>query len=96
MFILEAGDQYGFSPKADEIISPVYDKLNYEGQDDVDFDAYSRLVFLDALMCTGKTHVAQQYFNRHPHSSVLAVTFRISLAKYLSTRLFLNCYLICL
>jgi hypothetical protein len=35
-------------------------------------------------MGTGKTHVAQQYLNQHPHASVLAVTFRISLAKYLS------------
>jgi hypothetical protein len=48
---------------------------------------------LDAPMGTGKTHVAQQYLSRHPRSSILAVTFRISWAKYLSTRLSLNCYL---
>lgn len=44
-------------------------------------------------MGTGKTFFAEQYLTRNISSSVLASTFRISLAKYMSSRLDLNCYL---
>jgi hypothetical protein len=92
MFILEPADQYGFVPTEDEIIKSSHDKLNFAGSEDIDFDACSRLLSLDAPMGTGKTHVSQQYLSRHREKSVLAITFRISLAKYTSERLGLKCY----
>ncbi|KAI8575167.1 hypothetical protein K450DRAFT_263007 [Umbelopsis ramanniana AG] len=92
MYILETADQYGFVPTEEEIIKSPHDKLNFAGSEDIDFDACSRLVFLDAPMGTGKTHVSQWYLSRHGEKSVLAITFRISLAKYTSERLGLKCY----
>ncbi|KAI9326674.1 hypothetical protein BD770DRAFT_303430, partial [Pilaira anomala] len=45
-------------------------------------------------MGAGKTFVADQFIRRLPRTaSVLAITFRISLAKYLATRLNMSCYL---
>lgn len=94
MFILECGEQYGFVPADDELIYSDYPKLNFNGQGDINFNACSRVVFLDAPMGAGKTYVADEYIKSLPSAaSVLSVTFRISLAQYLAARLNLNSYL---
>lgn len=94
MFILECGEQYGFVPADDELIYSDYPKLNFNGQEDINFNACSRVVFLDAPMGAGKTYVDDEYIKSLPSTaSVLSVTFRISLAQYLASRLNLNSYL---
>lgn len=62
-FILECGDQYGFSPLPDEIIDSPYKKLNFNGRENINFDSCGMLVFLDAPMGSGKTFVAEQFLD---------------------------------
>ncbi|KAK9345822.1 hypothetical protein V1522DRAFT_442685 [Lipomyces starkeyi] len=92
--VLECGEQYGFAPSHDEVIrlgeTP---KLNWSGRQDISFDDYCRLYLLDAPMGTGKTHAVRQYLRRRPQLSVLSITFRQALARYLSQELGLKCYL---
>ncbi|KAK9372900.1 uncharacterized protein V1513DRAFT_359389, partial [Lipomyces chichibuensis] len=51
------------------------------------------LFFLDAPMDTGKTHTVREYLRANPWLSVLSITLRQSLARYLSAELGLPCYL---
>ncbi|KAK9343365.1 hypothetical protein V1522DRAFT_438235 [Lipomyces starkeyi] len=60
---------------------------------DISFDGDYRLFFLDAPMGTGKTHSVREYLRANPWLSVLSITFRQSLARYLSSELGLACYL---
>ncbi|KAI9354151.1 hypothetical protein BD770DRAFT_428973 [Pilaira anomala] len=83
-FIPECRDQLGFVSLSNETINSPYQKLNFNSRDDIGFDTCSRMVFLDAPMGAGKTFVADQFVKRLPKSAlVLAITCRISLAKYL-------------
>ncbi|KAK9328035.1 hypothetical protein V1520DRAFT_13625 [Lipomyces starkeyi] len=52
-----------------------------------------RLFFLDAPMGTGKTHCVREYLRANSWLSVLSITFRQSLARYLSSEFGLSCYL---
>ncbi|KAK9328763.1 hypothetical protein V1520DRAFT_202937 [Lipomyces starkeyi] len=52
-----------------------------------------RLFFLDAPMGAGKTHAIREYRIANRWLSVLSITFRQSLARYLSSELGLTCYL---
>lgn len=88
VFIFECGDQYGFHPLEDELIMPTHSRINFNnGADDINLDEYKRVVFLDAPMGTGKNHLAKQYINMLDPATtvVLSITFRISLAKYLTS-----------
>ncbi|KAK9428233.1 hypothetical protein V1505DRAFT_294059, partial [Lipomyces doorenjongii] len=67
--------------------------INWQGRHDVSFDGDYRLYFLDAPMGTGKTHAVREYLTANPALSVLSITFRQSLARYLSKELNLDCYL---
>ncbi|KAK9311236.1 hypothetical protein V1524DRAFT_450410 [Lipomyces starkeyi] len=68
-------------------------KINWQGREDISFDGDYRLFFLDAPMGTGKTHSVREYLRANPWLSVLSITFRQSLARYLSSELGLACYL---
>lgn len=94
-WLLCTAEQEGFSVTCDnQFIDTPYAKLNYNGRCDIDFDDFdTKLVVLDAPMGSGKTFVAEQYIARHKEASVLIVTFRISLARYLANRFSVNCYL---
>jgi hypothetical protein len=91
---MERGDQYGFVASPGEIIVFPYKKSNFNGRVDIDFDECKRVVFLDVPMVNGKSFVAEEHIKGiDPKKTVLSVTFRISVAKYLATRLSLDSYL---
>ncbi|KAK9328089.1 hypothetical protein V1520DRAFT_347044 [Lipomyces starkeyi] len=92
--VIECGDQYGFVPSDDEVIRlGEVPKLNWGGRQDVSIDDECRLYVLDAPMGSGKTHAVQTYLRQRPELSVLSITFRQALARYLSQEFGLNCYL---
>lgn len=94
MFVLECGDQYGFYAARHELVISDNRKLNYNGSVDIDFDLCQKVVFLDAPMGSGKTHITKTYISRlDKNTSILSVTFRVSLARYLAEQFQLNCYL---
>ncbi|KAK9386692.1 hypothetical protein V1515DRAFT_519809, partial [Lipomyces mesembrius] len=68
-------------------------KLNSNGRRDSSFDRDYRLFFLDSPMGSGKTYTVREYLRENPGLSVLSVTFRKSLARYLARELNLECYL---
>jgi Origin of replication binding protein len=97
-WILDTAEQFGFTIddeyKEQQLIRiPDNHQLNFGTSLDVDFDEAKSIYILDAPMGSGKTHVAHAYLNKNKQLSVLAITFRISLAKYMAQRLNLNCYL---
>ncbi|KAK9385142.1 hypothetical protein V1515DRAFT_623635 [Lipomyces mesembrius] len=67
-------------------------QLNWNGRQDSSFDGDYRL-FLDSPMGTGKNHAIREYLREIPGLSVLSITFRQSLARYLARELGLECYL---
>lgn len=94
-WVLSTSDQEGFTITDEEqlVITP-YDKLNYKGRVDIDFTKISSKIFvLDAPMGSGKTFIADDYVRNQPDQSILVITFRISLARYLATRFGMKCYL---
>ncbi|CEP12324.1 hypothetical protein [Parasitella parasitica] len=94
VFVLECGDQYGFHPLDDELIRTENTKLNYDGADDINISTCKKVLFLDAPMGTGKTFLAKNYIAILDASvTVLSITFRVSLAKYLSNEFGMACYL---
>ncbi|CEP10411.1 hypothetical protein [Parasitella parasitica] len=45
-------------------------------------------------MGSGKTHIAKNYIHRNPNTiSILSITFRVSLARYLASEFGISCYL---
>jgi Origin of replication binding protein len=92
--VIQCADQYGFVAEGDEVVQ-LGDarKINWQGRRDISFEGNYRLYFLDAPMGTGKTHAVREYLNANPALTVLSITFRQSLARYLAGELSLNCYL---
>ncbi|KAK9329608.1 hypothetical protein V1520DRAFT_378929 [Lipomyces starkeyi] len=66
--------------------------INWQGREDISFDGDYRLFLLDALG-RGKTHCVRGYLRANPRLSISSITFRQSLARYLSSELGLACYL---
>ncbi|KAK9490150.1 hypothetical protein V1508DRAFT_324158, partial [Lipomyces doorenjongii] len=92
--VIQCADQYGFVAEGDEVVHlGDATKINWQGHEDISFDGDYRLFFLDAPMGTGKTHCVREYLRANPRLTVLSITFRQSLARYLSSELGLACYL---
>ncbi|RKP06865.1 hypothetical protein THASP1DRAFT_24888 [Thamnocephalis sphaerospora] len=59
-WLLNTADQHGFVPKdASEVIDPTHEKLNMNGNVDVDFTAPARMIVVDAPMGTAQVTKSQ-------------------------------------
>lgn len=93
--ILPTTDALGFCAESKEIVHLQGKYINEGSAKDIELgEVGKRLIVVDAPMGSGKTELAQNFIKElGAHSSILSITFRRSLARNLSVRWGLTCYL---